>query len=437
MAVPSTSLPTEPETHTAMADLVPRLKSAFLALSLALAGCTAGAPPPASPATAAAADRREPVTILISIDGFRPDYLERGVTPNLNALAAAGARADMRPSFPTKTFPNHYTLVTGLRPDRHGMIENYVEDPRRPGVRFDKKDPKQAFDPFWWDAAEPLWITAEKQGLRTATMLWPGSEVAFSGRRPTYWRRYAERLDDEARLRGALDWLRLPEASRPRFVAVYLEKVDQAGHDYGPDSPETTRAIGAVDAQIGAFRRELATLAPQADVVVVSDHGMEATSRDRVVRIDAMVGAQSIHVVSDGTFMSFAARPGEERRVEALLLGRHDHFQCWRKGNLPARLHYGTNPRVQPIFCLADRGWVLLAREPGQAFDVGNHGYDNRDPDMRALFIAAGPDILRDRRVPMFDNVDVYPFLARLIGVRARPGDGKGATLGRLLSSGR
>jgi len=435
MAVPSMSLPTEPETQTAMADLVPRLKSAFLALSLALAACTAGAPPPASPSAAAAGvDRREPVTILVSIDGFRPDYLERGVTPNLNALAAAGARADMRPSFPTKTFPNHTSIVTGLRPDRHGIVDNNMEDPAKPGVLF-KISNGEAKKPFWWSGAEPIWIVAEKQHVRTATALWPGAEVAFGGVRPQSWISYDENITGAQRVDQVLDWVRRPAATRPRFLTLYLETVDTAGHDFGPDAAETTRAVAEVDEQIGQLRDGLAAMGQPANFVIVSDHGMEATAPDRVVRIDRLVDPKAIHVVSDGPFMALAPVAGQERDVEAKLLGRHERppFQCWRKTELPARYRYGRNPRVQPIFCLAAHGWLLYAKDPPQPFDLGNHGYDNDDPDMRALFIAAGPGIARVGRLPMFDNVDVYPFVARLIGVEPRPSDANRATLADLV----
>ena len=413
-----------------MRHVPPLLKRVLVALSLALAACSAAAFP-ASPAFAAA-QRRAPVTILISIDGFRPDYLTRGVTPNLNALAALGASAAMRPSFPSKTFPNHFTLVTGLRPDRHGIVDNNMEDPAKPGVLF-KISNAEATKPFWWTGAEPLWITAEKQGIRTGTVFWPGSEVPFGTARPQSWLHYDEDITGRQRVDQVVDWMRRPAATRPRFLTLYFDTVDTAGHDFGPDAAETTRAAAAVDADIGYLRRELVALGQPANIVVVSDHGMEATATDRVVRIDQVVDAKDIHVVSDGPFMALAALAGHEREVEAKLVGRHDHYHCWRKGELPARFAYGRNPRVQPIFCLADHGWLLFARELPKDFDLGNHGYDNQDPEMRATFIAAGPGVARDGRLPIFDNVDVYAFVARLAGVKPLPGDGNPATLARLL----
>jgi predicted AlkP superfamily pyrophosphatase or phosphodiesterase len=196
---------------------VPRLagplKAAGLAVALALSACT-GTVRPSAPGVAAQ-ERRAPVTILVSIDGFRPDYLDRGLTPNLGALAAAGAKAAMRSSFPTKTFPNHTTLVTGLRPDRHGIVDNNMEDPAKPGILF-KISNAEALKPFWWSAAEPIWITAEKQGVRTATVFWPGTEVPFGGVRPQSWMPYNEAVTGPQRVDQVIDWLRRPAATRPR-----------------------------------------------------------------------------------------------------------------------------------------------------------------------------------------------------------------------------
>ncbi|MBV8685718.1 MAG: alkaline phosphatase family protein [Alphaproteobacteria bacterium] len=411
----------------------PRLRrGALVFLALALAACAATPPPSGAGATA---ERREPVTILVSIDGFRADYLDRGLTPNLNALAARGARAAMRPSFPTKTFPNHYTLVTGLRPDRHGVVDNNMEDPRKPGVLF-KISNAEAINPFWWDAAEPLWITAERQGIRTGTSLWPGAEAPWGTTRPASWIRYDEHITSRQRVDTVLDWIRRPAANRPRFVTLYLETVDTAGHDFGPEGRETNEAVREVDGEIGYLVAQLQAMRQPANLVVVSDHGMEATAPERVVRIDRLVDAAAIHVVSDGPFMTLAAAPGHEAQVEAKLLGRRDHFQCWRKGELPARFAYGRNPRILPIFCLADHGWLLYARDLKPPFDLGNHGYDNEDPDMRALFVAAGPGVAKAGTLPLFDNVDVYPFVARLIGVAPRASDGDAATLQPLLRQG-
>jgi hypothetical protein len=206
--------------------------------ALGLAACAhSGAQAPATPRV-----EGPPITILISLDGFRPDYLDRGETPTLTRLANEGVRASMRPSFPSVTFPNHYTLVTGLRPGRHGVINNRMEDPERPGVVFTLPDRAVAADPIWWRDGAPIWVTAENQGVRTGTMFWPGSDYELHGRRPSRWRTFDQSLPGFARVDILLSWLDLPAAERPSFYTLYFDLVDTAGHRYGPDALETNAA---------------------------------------------------------------------------------------------------------------------------------------------------------------------------------------------------
>ena len=378
---------------------------------------------------------RSPVTILVSIDGFRPDYLDRGLTPNLNRLASGGVRGELKPSFPTKTFPNHYALVTGLRPDRNGIVGNTMLDPRRPGRLFSLGNATEALDPFWWDEAEPIWVTAERAGVRTATMYWPGSEVAIHGVRPGDWWRFDQNVTGAQRVRGVLDWMRRPDATRPRFVTLYFDEVDTAGHRFGPDSAEVRAAVADVDARMGELVSGLAALRQPANIVVVSDHGMAPSDPLKVVDLATLIDLPSIIAVETGRYAAIEPAAGTDDRVFTALVGHHDHFDCWRKEALPARLHYGANPRVPAIVCLAEAGWTLLAGPPRHPVEGGDHGGDNDDPAMRAVFLAAGPAIRARGRVPMDDNVDVYPLLAHLIGVPAlssdAPGDLALAVLGR------
>lgn len=383
-------------------------------------------PPPAAPV----AEARAPVTILVSIDGFRPDYLDRGVTPVLSRLAAQGVTAAMRPSFPSKTFPNHWTLVTGLRPDRHGVVGNKMEDPSRPGETFTMSND----DPFWWGAAEPIWTGAERAGVRAATLFWPGSNVAIGGTRPDAkeweveggerphdWAQFNQAVTGEQRVNGLLDWLRRPLAIRPKFLTLYFDTVDHVGHDFGPADQHTTDAVAQVDAWIGQLVAGLAELGQPANLVIVADHGMAPTGSDRVVLLYDHVAKDDVHVVENGVYVGLAPVPGKEAVVEKALLGKHSHFECWRKAEIPARFHYGSNPRVPAILCLAETGWLLNEKKPEKPFTGGNHGYDNFAPDMAALFIAHGP-AFRHARLAPFDNVDVYPLLRDLIGLPAKPG---------------
>jgi predicted AlkP superfamily pyrophosphatase or phosphodiesterase len=409
-----------------------RIFAAFLAAGLqACVTPPVEAPRPA--AVAAAVETRAPVTILIGIDGFRPDYLTRGVTPNLNALAAAGISAPMRPSFPSVTFPNHWTLVTGLRPDRHGVVGNRMEDTRRPGEVFTM----QTEDPFWWTAAEPIWITAEKAGIRTATMFWPGANISFDGKRPSDWQQYGHEVSNRQRVDAIIDWLRRPAATRPQFLTLYFDTVDSAGHGFGPDSPKTTEVVAEADAAIGRLRSELAALGQPANLVVVADHGMAATSPDRVIRFDQIAAPDSFRFVTGGTYAGIEPMPGKEAMLATAIARPHPHMQCWPKGEMPAALHYGRHPRVPSYICIAESGWLILDKAPPADRPVragGAHGYDPATPDMAALFIASGPTIRPQGKLASFDNVDVAPLLRDLLGLPKGTGlDGNDKPFGSAL----
>jgi len=370
------------------------------------------------PALAQEPVTERPVTVLISIDGFRPDYLERGFTPRLKALAEKGASGAMRPSFPTKTFPNHYAIVTGKRPDRNGIVGNSMLDPKRPDVMFRMSDARQTLDPFWWDEAEPVWVTAEKAGIRTATMFWPGSEVAIRGTRPTDWLRFDQNIGNVQRVNTVLDWLRRPAAIRPVFATLYFDSVDTLGHRFGPDSDEVNEALAEVDERIGELLDGIAVIGVSVNLVITADHGMRAVSADRVIQLDTMLNRALYIPVETGPYAAIEPRQGQEDAVaEVLLKQSHDHMTCARKGDLPERLHYGANPRVAAIICIAEDGWTILAGEPTYPVAGGAHGYDNADPEMLALFIASGPDFAPGVSLPVFDNVAVAALLRAVLGL--------------------
>lgn len=379
----------------------------------------------AAPAPSVAAGR--PLTVLVSIDAFRADYLDRGVSPVLSKLAAEGVRAQMRPSFPSKTFPNHYTLVTGLRPDETGIVANNMRDAAKPGVTFSMSNREAVKDGDWWSEAEPIWITAERAGIITAPIFWPGSEATINGMKPHYSAAFDMALPSDKRVEADLALLDEPPAARPAFMTLYFDTVDTAGHKYGPDSKEVNAAVADVDAVIGRLLDGLKQRGVVANVIVVSDHGMAATSEDRRIFIDDLLPKDAYKSLDLGPLGTIFPAPGREAEVEKVLTARRPHLQCWPKAKVPRRLHYGKNPRVAPIVCMPQVGWSLTTHDyhPKDGAAKGEHGYDNFTPEMRAIFIAAGPAFRGGVRLKTFDNVDVYPLLARLIGVTPRRNDGQ------------
>lgn len=415
------------QAHRSRAIRRPTLLSLPFVLLL-LAACAGSGGPPAEP-------KAEPAPlILVSLDGFHPDYLDRGLTPTLTRLAAEGVRAEwMIPSYPSLTFPNHYTLVTGLRPDRHGIVHNSMRDPELGEFALHLREAVE--DGRWW-GGEPLWVGARRHGLRTATMFWPGSEAEIAGLRPHDWLPFSKDMSPFDRVDTLLSWLDREPPLRPHFMTLYFEQIDTAGHDHGPGSPEHDAALAAVDAALARLLSGLQArgLADSVNLVLTSDHGMAATSAERLVFIDRYIDPAAAEIRTLGEVVGIEPRPGREREVETALLDHaRAHMPCWRKDGLPERWHYGSHPRIPAIVCQADAGWKVTTREQfsrwGGRVKPGAHGFDPAEPSMRALFVARGPAFRRGVVLPPFENIHVYPLLTALLGIPAADHDGDPAVL--------
>lgn len=411
-----------------------RLSIRFLSwlLPALLCGC-ASLPPSAAP---------DHQVLLVSIDGLRADVVGSGAMPTLDRIAAAGVHAAwMNPSYPTLTFPNHYTLVTGLRPDHHGIVNNTMRDPVL--GKFSLGDRAAVEDPRWW-GGEPAWVTLQQHGGHAATMFWPGSEAPIAGMHPHDWRRFDAQVTPTQRVDTVLHWLDRPLPQRPRFVTLYFDQVDHESHAAGPESPRALAAMRTVDAALARLLAGIDArgIRGRVDLIVVSDHGMATMPPGQRDYLDDYLragglGIDAIDVVSRGTSVGVAPRPGRDAAVEAALVGRHPHAQCWRRQDVPPRWHYGRHPRVPPIVCQADVGWELTTRADRQRTGTrGAHGFAPEAPQMRAVFVADGPDFADGVRMPAFDNVDVYPLLMRLLGVPAQPNDGDPHAFDAVLEAG-
>ena len=386
-------------------------------LPIVLVTCTGGdAHEPSQPPEPSQA------VLLVSLDGFRWDYIDRPAAVELRKLAARGVRATrMTPVFPSKTFPNHYTMVTGLYPERHGIVANTMWDDVI-GATF-SGDARA--DPRWW-GGEPLWVAAVKQGKRSACFFWPGSTVQIAGTYPSYYRTYEVEQPHTARVQQILDWLVLPGDSAPVFVTLYLGNVDGAGHRVGPDGPQVDSAIARVDSAVGALvagftARGLDTLV---NLIVVADHGMTATSPDRQIFLDDYIDTTDVTVVDWSPVAAIIPKPGREQHVYQALQGRHPQLAVYRKGEIPARWHYQDHRRITPIIAVAAEGWVITTRAQPLGGAGGQHGYDDTLSSMGALFIAAGPAFRQGIVVEPFQNVHLYELIAKITGLRPAPNDG-------------
>ncbi|MBB3225476.1 putative AlkP superfamily pyrophosphatase or phosphodiesterase [Luteibacter sp. Sphag1AF] len=399
----------------------PLLRSMLVFTFAALSAC-------ASPSIKPDTRERHPL-LLISIDAFRPDYLDRNLTPTLASMVTEGAHAPyMLPSFPSLTFPNHYTLVTGRVPDHHGIVNNTMSDPAL--GRFSLSNRSATSDGRWWDGAEPIWVTAQKQGLRTATMFWPGTEASIRGMRPDHWIAYDGDITSNGRVDQLLAWIDEP-GKKPMFDTLYFDTVDHAGHEHGPDSPEVNAALVDVDAALARLVAGLKArgLYDRMDIIVLSDHGMAYLPPDHVIFADDIADVTQLDEVSYGVMATFNLREGSgSAKAEAALLAPHEHMQCYRKGDLPARFQYGTHPRVPAIICMAQTGWTIVSHaglaKRTSPMSLGEHGYDNQDPTMRALFVARGPSFQPGATIAPFPNVDVYPLMIHLLGIHGESNDG-------------
>jgi predicted AlkP superfamily pyrophosphatase or phosphodiesterase len=399
-----------------------RRASALLAAlaAIALLGALAPAPRQAP---------KKPVVVLISLDGFRADYITRPGAVRLRELAARGVRAErMLPAFPSKTFPNHYSIVTGLYTEHHGIVANSMFDPEL--GKFAIGDDPAVRDARWWDG-EPIWVTAEKQGVRTAPFLWPGSEAPIGGIRPHWWIKFDNTLPYAERVRRVMAWLTMPSDSAPRFVTAYFSATDDAGHSYGPGAPQTDSAIAKVDSAVGMLMDGITAnqLGDQVNLIVVADHGMSQLSSERVIFLDDYIALDDVDIIDWSPVGAIAPKGDKLERVYAALKGKHPHLQVYKKGEVPARLHFNAHKHITPLVAIADDGWTIttharLARAAANALRGGAHGYDNQLPSMGALFVASGPAFKRGVVVPPFQNVHVYSLIAEILKLKPAKTDG-------------
>jgi predicted AlkP superfamily pyrophosphatase or phosphodiesterase len=372
--------------------------------------------------------------VLISMDGFRWDYNKLYNTPNINKLATDGVKADrMIPSFPTATFPSHYTIATGLSPDHHGIINNsfFAADL---GLFYRIKDRDAVENPSFY-GGEPVWITAMKQGAITASFFWVGSEAPVKGSHPTYWKKYTDSITFEARIDTVIKWLRYPRKKRPELVTLYFPEPDAVSSKFGPESNQTGQMVERLDSLIGILRIKLSALpfARKINIILLSDHGMSAISSEKYVNLKEVIPDRMINYII-GSNPVFLIKPVEGKIDSVLfLINSVTGVKAWSKDKMPEHMHYGTNPRIPGIVVVADSSWSIGTR-PGSYFTRGGaHGYDNSNSDMFAIFYAAGPAFKKDFKFHELYTTDIYNLICRVLNLQPVRNDGDNSRIDVLL----
>lgn len=375
--------------------------------------------------------------VVLSLDGFRDDYQRQARTPHLDAMDKEGLSGSFRPCYPSLTFPNHYAMATGLHPDHHGIVANEFWDER--GKRYSLGDRSAVEDPAFYKG-EPLWNTAKRQGVRTASFYWVGSETAINGSQPDRWKKFNSQVPYTDRADSVLHWLNLPEAERPHLVMWYLEEPDHTGHTFSPEAKETKVMIEQVDSVVGYFRQGLKALphGDKVDFILVSDHGMARFDRERLINLSDYLPIDSFVHVSTGPFTHLYPKEGYTDRALQILEGVKG-LKAYRKGDLPKRLHYGTNPRIGEIVVVPEVGITVYFRPKGMEgvkVLAAGHGFDNAYPQMLALFKAVGPHFEAGRHlVEPIPNITLYPMVCELLGIRAAKHDADEALAKSLLKA--
>ncbi len=376
----------------------------------------------------------EPIVIMIGIDGLRWDAIDRFPAPTLRALADEGIRAEsMTPVMPSLTFVNFYALATGLYANGTGITSNMPYS-----KQYDEVMLRDMHGESRWWGGEPIWVTAEKQNVRTAAMFWLGSEAKIKGKRPTHWTPYEHNKPHKERVDKILSWLALPEAERPRLLTLYFSDVDSAMHRYGPETPEEGNAILKVDNSIADLRAGIAELGltDQVNLVVVSDHGMTKVDPDFIVYLDDYIDLDKVFVPAfhskdgprGGPFTHlFVKDDGDVDVIYNKLKDADRRIKVYKRADIPKEWHLNNNDRTGDIFVVTDEGGMIFARSLKSVYrypPTGMHGYDRFAQDMQASFIAAGPSFKKGIKAKPIENVEVYGIVARALGIKPAKTDG-------------
>ena len=368
-----------------------------------------------------AAEKRKKTVILVSIDGMRWDYLKLHQPKHLMSLQKTGLSTErLIPIFPSKTFPNHYSIVTGLYAENHGIISNRFYDPDF-NETYSLGNNKAVANGKWY-GGEPIWVTARRQGVRSACFFWPGSEAEIKGMRPNIYKKYDERVSGAARVAQVLEWLR--SDNRPGFISLYFSDVDSKGHKYGPRSMETKKAVQKVDSLLFDLSRGINRIGLEGvvDLVIVSDHGMADSNRKNSIEVSSLLKKPFIDRSIFSSTMLMIWSKDVKKMAELFKTTRN--FDLIARQDIPARYRFKNNKRIPPYIAVPHQGWVFSNSDLDNRIARGTHGYDNTQKDMSGVFIGHGPSFGAQKIKP-FENIEVYTMIAHILGINPAKNDGK------------
>ena len=365
--------------------------------------------------------------LMISIDGLMNDYIERNETPNFDRFISEGVKAEyMIPVFPTKTFPNHWSLATGLYVENHGIISNSFYDYEL-DARFSYGAPDGQHDERWW-GGEPIWVTAEKQGKTSVNFFWPGSEVTFDGLQSTKWVDYDGSIPDSTRIDSIAAWFNPEGDVQADFGTLYFSFVDSQGHRYGPDSPEVDEAVVEMDTLFGYFMQKLdeVGLSDKINVLLVSDHGMAAQSEDKVVFIDEIINLEDVDMIDWSPVAMIQPDEGKRDEIFTALKENEENYRVYLKDEMPERFHFSNHYRIPEIIMIADIGYTITNRDNFEERGVvpGMHGFDNVEPEMFTYFAAKGPAFKVNQTEGPVESVNIYELISHLLQIEPAENDG-------------
>ncbi len=389
----------------------------FVALTLLLSSCNSSKKTTSS--------NEQPYLVVLSLDGFRWDYTDSVHTPNLDKIAQIGVKAkSMQASFPTKTFPNHYAIATGLYPNNNGLVNNTFIDTDR-DLMYSIGNRKAVYDGEFYKG-EPIWNTAEKQGVKAAALYWVGSEAPIQNMRPSIWKQYDEALPFEQRIDTVINWLQRPEKTRPHLIMWYMHEPDGVGHRFGPFANEVNTEVHYLDSLVGVFMHKLDQIpvGKKVNVIVLSDHGMGRIYKEKQVFLNKILKPEWVSTIV-GSNPVYNIKATDEA-IDSILfvLNKTKGVTGYKTSETPERLHYGTNPRTLDIVAVADSSYSLFSNSKRAYKGNGTHGYDNKNTDMDAIFYAYGPDFKKGYSQNRFINVSLYPLFCKILDLKEAPNDG-------------